>query len=78
MASDLKPIADAVAEIEGVVDSAVQLINDLAQKVEDSKNDPAAVQAIVDGMRAQAKELADAVAAKSPPAPTPDPEVPTT
>jgi predicted transcriptional regulator YheO len=69
MALDLTNLTDAVAQVKGVEDSGVVAINGLAAKVQDLINqsgntvDPAQLQAIVDGMKANAQPLADAIAA---------------
>ena len=63
MAADLQPIVDQVTAIEGVVPSAIALINNMAAYILANKNDPAAIQAYAARMQAQAKALADAVAA---------------
>lgn len=66
MATDLGPLEAEVTNITTVVGSAVALINGFASRIEAEKEDPARVQAIVDGMRAQATALAEAVAANTP------------
>lgn len=66
MATNLQPLIDEVTNITTVVGSAVTLINGFAARLEAEKEDPVAVQGIVDGMRAQADSLAAAVAANTP------------
>lgn len=70
MSTDLTPLQNEVANITTVVGSAVALINGFADRLAAEIEDPVAVQAIVDGMRAQADSLAAAVAANTPAAPT--------
>lgn len=65
--ADLKPLEDQVAAIEGVVPSAVALINGLAAYIEAHKNDPVAIQAYADRLKASADGLAAAVQANSVP-----------
>jgi hypothetical protein len=66
--SAIDELKAAVAAEKTVVDSAVVLIKNLADQVEQNQNDPVALQALVDDVRAQTQELADAV---TPPAPAP-------
>ena len=75
MALDLTELRDAVAENTAVDQSAIQLLNTLLDEVESLKGDPAAIQALVDDIRASNATLGAAVAAGTPadPAPTPDP-----
>ncbi len=75
MALDLTALRDAVAENTAVDQSAIQLLNTLLDEVESLKGDPAAIQALVDDIRASNATLGAAVAAGTPadPAPTPDP-----
>lgn len=75
MALDLTELRAAVAENTAVDQSAIQLLNTLLDEVESLKGDPAAIQALVDDIRASNDTLGAAVAAGTPadPAPTPDP-----
>jgi hypothetical protein len=66
MPTDLSPLEAEVANITTVVDSAVALINGFADRVEAEKEDPVRVQAIVDGMRAQAIRLGEAIVSNTP------------
>lgn len=70
MSTDLTPLQNEVSNLTTVVGSAVALINGFAARIEAEREDPVAVQAIVDGMRAQANDLATAVAANTPAVPT--------
>ena len=75
MALDLTELRAAVAENTAVDQSAIQLLTTLLDEVESLKGDPAAIQALVDDLRASNVTLGAAVAAGTPadPAPTPDP-----
>ena len=66
---DLTALAAAVTEDESVDSSAVTVINALMAEVEANKADPAAIQALVDRVRASNATLAAAVAAGTPAAP---------
>jgi len=46
--------------------SAIALINGLAAKIVELKNDPVALQALADSMKASSNALADAVTANTP------------
>jgi uncharacterized protein YoxC len=69
----LKDIQDDVTAEKTVIDSAVALLAGLSQQLKDAiaANDPAALQAIVDGLDANKAELAAAVTANTPAAPAP-------
>lgn len=69
MATDLTPLQNEVARLTEVVPSVVALLNGFADRVEAEKEDPVAVQAIVDGIRSQSDALAAAVTANTPAAP---------
>jgi hypothetical protein len=71
--SDLTNITTAVEAERNVVDSAVVLLTQLAQDLEAARNDPAAIQQIVDNINAQKDTLAAAVVANTPAAPTEPP-----
>ena len=66
---DLTPLQDAVTQAQTVAQSAIVLIDNLADQVEAAKNDPAAIQAIADTLRANNQALAAAVEANTPAAP---------
>lgn len=75
----LKETQDLIAEVEAtktVVESAVTLIDGLIAKIEAAKDDPVAVQAAIDELRAEKQKLADAVAAGTPSSPAPPAEPP--
>lgn len=71
MTVELDAITAAVANIEGEADSIIKLCNDLSAAFAASKEDPAAIQALADSLKAKAAAIADAVAANTPVAPAP-------
>jgi len=66
MAVDLTALEAEVARNETVDGSASALLKTLFDMVEAAKNDPAAIQAIVDRVRASNDALSAAVAANTP------------
>lgn len=66
---DLTNLEAAVARDKTVNESAITLLNGLSQALKDAKDDPAAIQAIIDQLDSQQQALADAVAANTPAAP---------
>ncbi len=66
MAVDLSALQAEVEQQTAVVQSAITLINGLAQQLRDAAGDPAAVQALADQLDASTQALADAVAANTP------------
>lgn len=70
MSAELERLTTEVTEIGAVVDSAVTLINGLAQQIRDLATDPAALNALADELDTKANALAAAVAANTP-TPTP-------
>lgn len=70
---DLTALTAEVERNSTVDGSATALIEGLVAQIEASKNDPAAIQAIVDTFRVQNDKLAAAVAANTPGAPVPPP-----
>ena len=73
--SKLNELALEIQEVRGVADSAITLIDDLAQKIEDCECDPEALSALVASLRESREELAFAVEANSPVVPPPvDPD----
>ncbi len=66
MSAALDKITAEVTETKGIIQSAVTLINGLAQQIRDLKDDPAALNALADSLDSDSKALADAVAANSP------------
>jgi hypothetical protein len=73
MAADLSGITREVQENNDVVQSAVQLLSNLAAQIRDLEADPAAIQALADQLDSNSSMLANAVAANTPA----QPEVPT-
>jgi hypothetical protein len=66
MAGELERLSTEVTEIGTVVDSAIGLINGLAQQIRDLATDPAALNALADSLDSKANELAAAVVANTP------------
>lgn len=66
---DLTQLEAEVTRDEEVNSSAAILIGRLAAEIEASKNDPVALQALVDRLRSQQDALAAAVAANTTPTP---------
>ena len=66
MAGELARLQTEVAEIGGVVDSAITLIGGLAQQIRDLSGEPAALNALADDLDAKAALLAAAVVANTP------------
>lgn len=64
--SDLSSITNAVEAESNVVDGAIVLLTQLAADVEAAKNDPVAIQQIVDNISAEKDKLAAAVTANTP------------
>ena len=62
----LQDLQAAVQAEDNVIQSAVTLINGIAQRIADAGTDPAALQALTDDINAQAQSLAAAVAANTP------------
>lgn len=71
MAADLTTLQSQVAANTNVIQSAITLIQGLAAQLQAAKNDPTAIQAIIDTMNANDTALAQAVAANTPAAPAP-------
>lgn len=68
MAGELQDLTAKVAANSAVVDSAVELLNGLKQRLDDAiaSGDPAQLQALSDALGADTQELSDAVAANTP------------
>ncbi len=66
MALDFSALQAEITRDADVNSSAATLLADLAAKVEATKGDPAAVQALADALRANSDSLAAAVAANTP------------
>lgn len=65
MSTELQSLQSQVTETDGVIDSAVTLINGLAAQIADLKDDPAALQALSDDLKSKSDALAAAVAANT-------------
>jgi prefoldin subunit 5 len=68
--ADLDSLAEEVERNTAVDQSAITLLNGLAAQIESLKSDPAALQALVDDLRASSTNLANAVAANTPAEPS--------
>ena len=66
VAVDLTPIQSEVARQTSVVQSAITLIQSLAQQIADAANDPARVAELADALRSSSDALAAAVAQNTP------------
>ena len=66
MAGELERVQSEVTEISGTVDSAVALLEKLAQLIRDNAGDPAALNKIADDLDAKGNALAAAVVANDP------------
>jgi peptidoglycan hydrolase CwlO-like protein len=71
MAGELDTLTASVSNATTVEQSAIDLINGLAAQIASLKNDPAALQALSDSLNAKSADLAAAVTANTPAAPTP-------
>lgn len=65
-------LVQAVADEKTVDDSILALVTQFAATIEQNKDDPAAIQAAVDQLRAEKTRIAAAVTANTPAAPAPD------
>lgn len=73
MSAALDRLTTEVNENTAVIDSAVTLINGLAQQIRDAVDDPAKLNALADELDAKSNALAAAVAANTPAPPTTEP-----
>ena len=69
MSTELDELRAAVAADTDATNSAVTLINSMAERIRALADDPAAIRALADQFEANTKALADAVAANTPAAP---------
>ena len=69
--SELTDLQAQVAQNTAVEQSAIVLIQGIAARIDAARTDPAALQALTNELRAMDTQLADAVAANTPAAPTP-------
>lgn len=66
MSAALERITQEVAETKTAVESAITLINGLAQQIRDNAEDPVALNALADELDAQQAAIGEAVAANTP------------
>ena len=66
MSQELDSLTQEVHANSAVVDSAITLINGLAARIEDLKDDPTQMQALADELRAKSVALGEAVKANTP------------
>jgi len=66
MATDLGPLTAEVTRNTEVDGSAIALLNGLSAKIAELKNDPVALQALADQLKASSDSLAAAVVANTP------------
>lgn len=71
MSVEMDALVAQVHANSDLLDSAVALINGIADRIAAAGVDPAALTALTDELRAKDTSLADAVTANTPPAPTP-------
>lgn len=71
--ANLQDLQAAVERDRTVTESAVTLLQGIAQQLRDAQasNDPNAIQAVIDQIDANTNRMAEAVAANTPAAPTP-------
>lgn len=67
MSTQLDALTAQVAKTNGIVESAITLIDGLRQQIIDAGTDPAALQALTDSLASESDKLAAAVA--TPPKP---------
>ncbi len=63
---NLASLTAAVERDKTVNESAITLLGGLSQKLKDAKDDPVAIQALIDALDSQQQALADAVVANTP------------
>ncbi len=77
MSAELDRLTTEVSENTTVIESAIALIEGLAQQIRDNATDPASLTALADSLDSESNKLGAAVAANTPqpqpPAPTPEP-----
>ena len=66
MSAELDTLKTEIESLIEVDKSVIALIEDLAAKFEAVKNDPVAIQSLVDEVRAEKQELTDVVLANTP------------
>ena len=83
MSTDLSGLQTAVAADTAVTTSAVVLLRQLSDMLKENADDPEAINALADELKANVAELSDAVVANTPQEPSPpvtpvEPEPPVT
>lgn len=76
MSAQLEALKAQVAESVAAEKKALQKIQDLLAKLEEGKDDPAAIEAIIAELKASEDPLTEAVKDPAPPAPAPEEETP--
>lgn len=71
MSAQLDTLTAQVTANNSAIDSAITLINGLAQQIIDTGGDPVKLQALVDSLTAEDTKLAAAIVANTPQVPTP-------
>ena len=69
MSEELQKLQDQVAANNDLIGSAVTLIGGLAEQLQAAKDDPAAIEALANSLKASDEGLAAALAANTPAAP---------
>lgn len=71
MSGELDTLTQKVEDSVTVQESAIELLNQLAQLLRDGANDPAAILALADRLEAERQKVADAIVANTPAAEPP-------
>ena len=71
MGGELDTLTASVTNATTVEQGAIETLNSLAAQIASLKNDPAALQALSDQLNSKSADLAAAIAANTPAAPTP-------
>lgn len=74
--ANISDLTTKVAELTTVEKSAVVLLDGLSQQLKDAKNDPVAIQAVIDSLDVGKADLASAVARNTKAETEPGPEPP--
>jgi len=70
MTAELDTLTAKVEETTTIEQSAIELLNGLSAQIASLKDDPAKLQALSDSLSSKSAELAAAIAANTPAAPT--------
>lgn len=73
MSEQLDRLTTEVQQTGTVIDSAITLLNSLAQQIRDNATDPAALTQLADDLDAKQQALAAAITANTPASPAPAP-----